>query len=206
MVTDNKLLWSRFLCRCHSGVEQPSALGDVISVPFWFSENVLRQFYLLVPSRHNNTFLCFILSPCHLNLCRFTSFLWRVLVYSAFTYRGLAFFWCYATLILFVLHYITLSSSITSLYGISRMFGLLPLTHSLSRRRATISHFVFLQTHWFLINMDPCFDALPYLYIVVKNIIPIFLIIRKYKNCSNDTNGSQSLNIRDLRRLNHCLC
>jgi len=28
--------WSRFLCLCSSGVEQPSALSDVISVPFSF--------------------------------------------------------------------------------------------------------------------------------------------------------------------------
>jgi len=54
---------SRFLCRCRSGVEQPSALGDVISVPSRFPKTS-RQFYLLAPSRHTNTFLRFILSPC----------------------------------------------------------------------------------------------------------------------------------------------
>jgi len=31
---------------------------------FRFSEYVLKQFYLLVPSRHSNTFLRFLLSPC----------------------------------------------------------------------------------------------------------------------------------------------
>jgi len=32
--------------------------------PYRFSENILIQFYLLAPSRHSNTFLCFVLSPC----------------------------------------------------------------------------------------------------------------------------------------------
>jgi len=55
---------SRFLCRCRSSVEQPSALGDVISVLFGFSKSIVIQFHLFAPSRNNNTFLRFILSPC----------------------------------------------------------------------------------------------------------------------------------------------
>jgi len=39
---------------------------------FRFSESILRQFYLLAPSRHSNTFLRYI---CHLILfCGFTCF------------------------------------------------------------------------------------------------------------------------------------
>jgi len=43
-----------------------SALFHIIVYqhPFRFSENILRQYYLLVPSRHSNTFLNFIVSSC----------------------------------------------------------------------------------------------------------------------------------------------
>jgi len=67
--------WSRFLCRCRSVVEQPSALFRSRlrhQRPFRFSESILRQFYFLARSRHSNTFLRFIF---HLVLfCSFTCF------------------------------------------------------------------------------------------------------------------------------------
>jgi len=75
---------SRFLCRCRSDVEQPSALGDVISIP---SESILRQFYLLARSRHGNTFQCFMLSHCF--ILQFYVFFYYAF-YSGFMYRGLA--------------------------------------------------------------------------------------------------------------------
>jgi len=56
--------------------------------PLWFSKSFLRQFYLLAPSHHSNTFLRFILSPCF--ILRFYVFSIMFSVYNGFMYRALA--------------------------------------------------------------------------------------------------------------------
>jgi len=69
-------------------VEQPSALGYVISVPSGFPEASEDSFiYSLLPI----VATLFYVLYCHLVLfCRFTCFCYYVLVYSGFMYRGLA--------------------------------------------------------------------------------------------------------------------